>query len=54
MDTKEPIILIGEDNPFSKFCGSIFYKINDSLLCVVGPIRMDYKKARECLKRIKI
>ena len=52
LKTKEPLILIGEDNPFSKFCGSIFYQINGSLICVVGPIRMDYKKARECLNKI--
>ncbi len=41
----EPIILIGDDNPFSKFCGSIMCGIDNKILCIIGPMRMDYKKA---------
>jgi len=42
-------ILIGSDNPFNKYCSSIMSKcrINenqDILMCILGPMRMDYNK----------
>ncbi len=43
-----PQILIGEDNPFGIFCGTIItkYKIRNrqGLLGILAPLRMDYKK----------
>lgn len=56
IEINEPVILIGEDNPFSKFCGSVVYAIDNKLISIVGPMRMDYKKTIgyiNILKKIK-
>lgn len=53
LEINEPIILIGDDNPFSKFCGSVLYGINDKIVCIIGPMRMDYKKSISCINIIK-
>jgi len=49
-------ILIGQENPFGAFCGTILvrYKINniDGLFGILGPIRMDYKKNISLIKYI--
>ncbi len=45
IEINEPIILIGNDNPFSKFCGSVMCGIDNKIICIIGPMRMDYKKA---------
>lgn len=46
--TAEPRIMIGPDNPFGLFCGSIVskYKVSrkQGLIGILGPLRMDYKK----------
>ncbi|MFW5888339.1 MAG: hypothetical protein ACOCVY_01340 [Patescibacteria group bacterium] len=43
-----PQIMIGEENPFGAFCGTVLskYKINkrQGLFGILGPLRMDYKK----------
>ncbi len=47
-------ILIGKENPFGAFCGTILvkYKINSSsgLFGILGPIRMNYKRNIELIK----
>lgn len=56
IEIDEPMILIGDDNPFSKFCGSVLYAIDNKVICIMGPMRMDYKKAigyMNILKKIK-
>lgn len=41
-------ILIGENNPFDRSCSSIIAKMKnkdkDILMCMLGPMRMDYAK----------
>ena len=43
-----PQILIGEENPFGVFCGTVLskYRINrkQGLFGILGPLRMDYKR----------
>lgn len=45
---ESPQILIGEENPFGAFCGTILskYRINkqQGLFGILGPLRMDYKR----------
>ena len=55
-DIKEDTdILFGEDNPFSEFCGTVVTKLQEDkdLLAILGPMRMDYEKAREFLEFAK-
>jgi len=45
-----PEVMVGERCPFGNACGSILMTVPDqSLLVMLGPIRMDYKKARNVL-----
>lgn len=43
-------ILIGKENPFSEFCGAVLSRcqlpdqVDDSLIGLLGPIRMDYDR----------
>ena len=41
-DIVDPTIKIGSECPISKYCSAIFFRIDDSLLAIVGPIRMNY------------
>ncbi|MCE9586364.1 hypothetical protein K8R04_03540 [Candidatus Uhrbacteria bacterium] len=42
----EPIVLLGEDCPFGPACGVIVTKgPNNTLIGVLGPVRMDYQQA---------
>jgi transcriptional regulator of heat shock response len=42
----EPIVLLGEDCPFGPACGAIVAKgPNNTLIGVLGPVRMDYQQA---------
>jgi len=45
---EEPQILIGEENPFGNFCGSILAKYRHGnqtgMLGILGPMRMDYER----------
>lgn len=47
-------VLIGQENPFGVFCGTVLvkYRINnfDGLFGILGPIRMDYKKNISLIK----
>lgn len=55
-DIKEDTdILFGEDNPFSEFCGTVVTKLQEDkdLLAILGPMRMDYEKAKEFLEFAK-
>lgn len=55
-DIKEDTdILFGEDNPFSEFCGTVVTKLQEDkdLLAILGPMRMDYEKAKEFLEFVK-
>ncbi len=49
-------ILIGSDNPFGEFCGTILtkYKLSDKigLLGILGPMRMNYEKNLALVKYI--
>jgi transcriptional regulator of heat shock response len=52
-DFKTPEVMIGEQCPFGNACGAILVTIpNDSLIVMLGPIRMDYKKARNVLNYV--
>jgi len=46
---KEVAVMLGHDNPFGHDCAAVFGKCslnnNDSLLGILGPVRMDYEKA---------
>lgn len=48
-------ILFGSDNPFSEFCGTVVTKLQEDrdLLAILGPMRMDYKKAKEFMEFAK-
>ncbi len=50
----ETRILLGSDNPFGKFCGTILAKYksgeNTGVFGVLGPIRMDYQKNSALVK----
>ncbi|MEA3398612.1 MAG: hypothetical protein U9R06_02605 [Patescibacteria group bacterium] len=52
----EPQILLGSENPFGDFCGTVFvkYQANDKigLFGILGPIRMDYAKDLSLIKFI--
>lgn len=41
-------VLLGEDNPFSEFCGTVISRYNigsqKGIIGLIGPIRMDYAK----------
>ena len=55
-DIKEDTdILFGEDNPFSEFCGTVVTKLREDkdLLAILGPVRMDYEKAKEFIEFAK-
>jgi len=52
-------ILIGKENPFSQICGSVITKFHygnkNILLCILGPMRMDYGKnvgLVECVREL--
>ncbi|MDD4607053.1 MAG: hypothetical protein PHS07_01765 [Patescibacteria group bacterium] len=55
--TEQPQILIGNQNPFGEACGTIITKYNfncnDSLLGILGPMRMDYGKNLGLIKYIQ-
>lgn len=52
-DFTTPEVLVGEECPFGDACGSILVSVRDnSLLVMLGPIRMDYKKARNVLNYV--
>lgn len=49
----EPRILIGEDNPLGSVCSLIGSRIGDGVLfTVLGPIRMDYGKSKGVLEYV--
>ena len=55
-DIKEDTdILFGCDNPFSEFCGTVVTKLQEDkdLLAILGPMRMDYEKAKEFIEFAK-
>jgi transcriptional regulator of heat shock response len=42
---EEPMFYIGKENPFGEILGSVAFRFaQDSLLAMVGPMRMDYAK----------
>ncbi len=45
---EEPMILLGEENPFGNFCGSVLAKYRrgnvSGMFGLVGPMRMDYER----------
>ncbi|NCP17042.1 DeoR family transcriptional regulator [Candidatus Kuenenbacteria bacterium] len=41
---QETEIKIGKDNYFAKQCASILTKIDDKMLGILGPVRMDYQR----------
>ena len=45
---QEPSVVLGRDNPFGDFCGTVItkYKLggNIGLFGILGPMRMDYAK----------
>lgn len=50
----EPTALIGDDCPFGKECGSVVLNLNDeTLLSLVGPMRMDYGRSFALLRQIQ-
>ena len=53
---EEPKILLGEENPFGGFCGTILakYKIssNYGMFGILGPMRMDYEKYLGVIKYV--
>lgn len=50
----EPMIEIGESCPFGNACGSILLTGKDeSLFILLGPIRMDYKRALQVMSYMK-
>lgn len=58
IESKENI-LIGRENPFSNVCGSVMAKFNfadkNILMCILGPMRMDYGKNLglvECVREL--
>ena len=43
----EALILIGQDNPFGRDCGSVLMRLNipgsgSNVFGIIGPMRMDY------------
>lgn len=45
-----PTVLLGESCPFGNACGSVLLTVNpNALLVLLGPVRMDYKRARNVL-----
>jgi len=50
-------VMIGADNPFSKFCSSVVAKFrigkNESLFGILGPMRMNYEKNLGLVKYIE-
>ena len=41
----KPVVLIGDDNPFSSDCSVAITPLGDEkLLAILGPMRMDYNK----------
>lgn len=38
-------ILVGKENPLGRLCGMVGMRAGDMLFSVLGPLRMDYKKA---------
>lgn len=50
-------VMVGSDNPFSKFCSSVMVKFqlgdNQSLLGILGPMRMHYDKNLGLIKYIE-
>lgn len=49
-------VLLGSDNPFGNFCGTILAKYeagdNTGLIGIIGPLRMDYEKNLALIKFI--
>jgi len=44
-DITEPIVLLGDDNPFSEHCSVAITPLSqDRLLAILGPLRMDYQR----------
>lgn len=39
---QETSILLGSENPFGQDCGTVITKVKQSLVGVLGPVRMDY------------
>jgi len=52
-DVTDLEIKIGQDNPFAHDCASVMHKINDILIGIIGPTRMDYQKNIELINFIK-
>lgn len=52
----EPVILLGEENPFGTFCSSILVKYrvgeHDGLFGIISPMRMDYENNLALIKYI--
>lgn len=48
-------VFIGADNPFSEACSSVITKIEleNILIVIIGPVRMDYIRAVNCLNFVK-
>ncbi|MCW1892424.1 MAG: hypothetical protein KIH65_004265 [Candidatus Uhrbacteria bacterium] len=50
----EPVILLGSTCPFGNACGSLLLTTsNGDLLALLGPIRMDYQKAKTIMNVVK-
>lgn len=56
-DDLEVKVLIGEENPFGNKCSSVIcpmtWQDNNSLLVIMGPMRMDYEKILTIVNKIK-
>lgn len=51
---QEPMILLGASCPFGNACGSILLTTsNGDLLALLGPIRMDYQKAKTVMNIVQ-
>ena len=49
-----PTIRLGNDCPFGNACGSVILTLPDSVVFVLlGPMRMDYKKARNVMSAVR-
>lgn len=50
---QEPFIMLGKTCPFGAICGSIVLSIDDQVLGVLGPLRMNYQHAYSLLLTAK-
>ena len=51
---EEPRVLLGDECPFGNACGAVLLTVSDdALMIILGPLRMNYKKALSVLRGVK-